>query len=112
MAQNRRSESEKSLLNQHTEKHFTAGDIVRDIIICVSDGLTIPFALAAGLSVANASSSIIITAGIAEVVAGAISMGLGGYLVAKSEADHCMKELKREEEEIISTKPGNKRSAT
>lgn len=95
------TESEKSLLNHHKEKHFTAGEVVRDIIIGVSDGLTVPFALAAGLSGANASSSIILTAGIAEVAAGAISMGLGGYLAAKSEADHYFKELKREEEEII-----------
>lgn len=95
------TESDKSLLNHHKEKHFTAGEVVRDIIIGVSDGLTVPFALAAGLSGANASTSIILTAGIAEVAAGAISMGLGGYLAAKSEADHYFKELKREEEEII-----------
>ncbi|KAL1807662.1 hypothetical protein DCAR_0727041 [Daucus carota subsp. sativus] len=95
------TESEKSLLHHHKEKHFTAGEVVRDIIIGVSDGLTVPFALAAGLSGANATSSIILTAGIAEVAAGAISMGLGGYLAAKSEADHYFKELKREEEEII-----------
>ncbi|CAK9137461.1 unnamed protein product [Ilex paraguariensis] len=101
MAQYSTTESEKSLLTKHTERHFTAGEIVRDIIIGVSDGLTVPFALAAGLSGANASSSIILTAGIAEVAAGAISMGLGGYLAAKSEADHYMRELKREQEEII-----------
>ncbi|KAF7132270.1 hypothetical protein RHSIM_Rhsim09G0088200 [Rhododendron simsii] len=104
MAQNGSStttESEKLLLNHHTEKHFTAGEIVRDIIIGVSDGLTVPFALAAGLSGANAPSSIVLTAGIAEVAAGAISMGLGGYLAANSEADHYMRELKREQEEII-----------
>ncbi|KAK2976187.1 hypothetical protein RJ640_012473 [Escallonia rubra] len=101
MAEDGSREIEKSLLHRHTEKHFTAGEIVRDIIIGVSDGLTVPFALAAGLSGANASSSIILTAGIAEVAAGAISMGLGGYLAAKSEADHYMRELKREEEEII-----------
>uniref|UniRef100_A0A7N0ZR54 Vacuolar iron transporter n=1 Tax=Kalanchoe fedtschenkoi TaxID=63787 RepID=A0A7N0ZR54_KALFE len=97
------SESQKQqlLLDHHKEKHFTAGEVVRDIIIGVSDGLTVPFALAAGLSGANASSSIILTAGIAEVAAGAISMGLGGYLAAKSEADHYMRELRREEEEII-----------
>ncbi|XP_059448824.1 vacuolar iron transporter 1-like [Corylus avellana] len=89
------------LLNQHKEKHFTAGEIVRDIIIGVSDGLTVPFALAAGLSGANATSSIILTAGIAEVAAGAISMGLGGYLAAKSEADLYVRELRREEEEIV-----------
>ncbi|KVH97453.1 vacuolar iron transporter 1 [Cynara cardunculus var. scolymus] len=93
-------ESEKYLLNRHKEHHFTAGEIVRDIIIGVSDGLTVPFALAAGLSGANASSSIILTAGIAEVAAGAISMGLGGYLAAKSEADHYTRELRREQEEI------------
>ena len=69
----------QTLLNHHKEKHFTAGEIVRDIIIGVSDGLTVPFALAAGLSGANATSSIVLTAGIAEVAAGAISMGLGGY---------------------------------
>ncbi|AET05456.1 putative Ccc1 family protein [Medicago truncatula] len=91
----------QSLLNRHTEKHFTAGEIVRDIIIGVSDGLTVPFALAAGLSGANATSSIVLTAGIAEVAAGAISMGLGGYLAAKGEADHYNRELKREQEEIV-----------
>lgn len=69
----------QSLLSQHKEHHFTAGEIVRDIIIGVSDGLTVPFALAAGLSGANATSSIVLTAGVAEVAAGAISMGLGGY---------------------------------
>lgn len=92
----------QALLNQHKEKHFTAGEIVRDIIIGVSDGLTVPFALAAGLSGANATSSIVLTAGIAEVAAGAISMGLGGYLAAKSEADHYARELRREQEEIKS----------
>ncbi|CAH8266451.1 unnamed protein product [Arabidopsis lyrata] len=91
----------QSLLDHHTEKHFTAGEIVRDIIIGVSDGLTVPFALAAGLSGANASSSIVLTAGIAEVAAGAISMGLGGYLAAKSEEDHYAREMKREQEEIV-----------
>ncbi|GMP78761.1 hypothetical protein CsSME_00034574 [Camellia sinensis var. sinensis] len=79
MAENHRTaESEKLLLTQHAEKHFTAGEIVRDIIIGISDGLTVPFALTAGLSSANASSSIILTADIAEVVADAISMGFGG----------------------------------
>ncbi|KAI9168677.1 hypothetical protein LWI28_000304 [Acer negundo] len=91
----------QTLLNHHKEKHFTAGEIVRDIIIGVSDGLTVPFALAAGLSGANATSSIVLTAGIAEVAAGAISMGLGGYLAAKSEADNYARELKREQDEII-----------
>ncbi|ESW32439.1 hypothetical protein PHAVU_002G322800 [Phaseolus vulgaris] len=91
----------QSLLNLHTENHFTAGEVVRDIIIGVSDGLTVPFALAAGLSGTNATSAVVLTAGIAEVAAGAISMGLGGYLAAKSEADHYARELKREQEEII-----------
>lgn len=72
-------ESNASLLHQHKEKHFTSGEIVRDIIIGVSDGLTVPFALAAGLSGANATSAVIVTAGVAEIAAGAISMGLGGY---------------------------------
>ncbi|MFS7949674.1 putative Ccc1 family protein [Helianthus anomalus] len=72
------NKSEKYLLNRHKEHHFTAGEIVRDVIIDISDGLTVPFALAARLSGANVSSSIILTAGIAEVAAGAISMGLGG----------------------------------
>ncbi|RVW89287.1 Vacuolar iron transporter 1 [Vitis vinifera] len=94
-------EKQKLLLHQHEEKHFMSSEVVRDIIIGVSDGLTVPFALAAGLSGASASSSIILTAGIAEVAAGSISMGLGGYLAAKSEADHYMRELKREQEEII-----------
>ncbi|WCJ33650.1 vacuolar iron transporter 1 [Euphorbia peplus] len=92
--------NKQSLLDHHKERHFTAGEIVRDIIIGVSDGLTVPFALAAGLSGANATSSIVLTAGVAEVAAGAISMGLGGYLAAKSEADHYARELKREQEEI------------
>jgi len=62
----------------HTERHFTAGEIVRDIVIGMSDGLTVPFALAAGLSGAAAPSSIVVTAGLAEVAAGSIAMGLGG----------------------------------
>ncbi|GMH01963.1 hypothetical protein Nepgr_003802 [Nepenthes gracilis] len=101
IAENRTDDSHRSLLRQHKENHFTAGKTVRDIILGVSDGLTVPFALAAGLSGADASYSIVLTAGIAEVAAGAISMGLGGYLAAKSEADHYMRELRREEEEII-----------
>ncbi|KAL0372773.1 UNVERIFIED_CONTAM: Vacuolar iron transporter 1 [Sesamum calycinum] len=93
-------ELDKSLLNHHKEKHFTAGEIVRDIIIGVSDGLTVPFALAPA-SRRQRFLAVILTAGVAEVAAGAISMGLGGYLAAKSEADHYMRELKREQEEII-----------
>ncbi|KAI6677208.1 hypothetical protein NL676_038004 [Syzygium grande] len=95
-------EKQRLLLHDHEEKHFTSSEVVRDIIIGVSDGLTVPFALAAGLSGADVTSSIILIAGVAEVAAGAISMGLGGYLAAKSEADHYYRELKREQEEIIS----------
>lgn len=92
----------QSLLKPHAEKHFMAGEMVRDVILGMSDGLTVPFALAAGLSGADVSSSIILTAGLAEVAAGAISMGLGGYLAAKSEADHYTREQRREQEEIVS----------
>jgi len=86
----------------HIEKHFTAGDMVRDIVIGMSDGLTVPFALAAGLTGAIASSHIILTAGFAEIAAGSIAMGLGGYLAARSDAEHYASERKREEAEIIS----------
>ncbi|XP_030513350.1 vacuolar iron transporter 1-like [Rhodamnia argentea] len=103
MAENGNVDREKQrlLLQDHEEKHFMSSEVVRDIIIGVSDGLTVPFALAAGLSGAQVKSGIILIAGIAEVVAGAISMGLGGYLAAKSEADHYARELKREQEEIV-----------
>ena len=86
---------------RHTERHFTAGETVRDIVIGMSDGLTVPFALAAGLTgIANASPGIIVTAGLAEVAAGAIAMGLGGYLAAKSDAEHYAKEREREKREV------------
>jgi VIT1/CCC1 family predicted Fe2+/Mn2+ transporter len=84
----------------HTEHHFTAGDTVRDIVIGMSDGLTVPFALAAGLTGAIDTSSIIITAGLAEIAAGSIAMGLGGYLAARSDAEHYMSERKRERREV------------
>src|SRR5882724_5617918 len=85
---------------RHTERHFTAGETVRDIVIGMSDGLTVPFALAAGLTgIANASPGIIVTAGLAEVAAGAIAMGLGGYLAARSDAEHYAKEREREKRE-------------
>ena len=83
----------------HVEKHFTASETVRDIVIGMSDGLTVPFALAAGLSGAVDSSSIIVTAGLAEVAAGAIAMGLGGYLAARTDAEHFASERAREERE-------------
>src|SRR4030095_15733013 len=85
---------------RHTERHFTAGETVRDIVIGMSDGLTVPFALAARLSGAVSSTGIIITAGLAEVAAGAIAMGLGGYLAAKSDAEHYASEREREKREV------------
>ncbi|HET8910813.1 MAG TPA: VIT1/CCC1 transporter family protein [Ktedonobacteraceae bacterium] len=84
----------------HIEKHFTAGETVRDIVIGMSDGLTVPFALAAGLSGAVSSTAIIITAGLAEIAAGSIAMGLGGYLAARGDAEHYESELRRERSEI------------
>jgi vacuolar iron transporter family protein len=84
----------------HIEHHFTAGETVRDIVIGMSDGLTVPFALAAGLSGTVSSTTIIITAGLAEIAAGSIAMGLGGYLAARSEVEHYASELRREQLEI------------
>jgi len=84
----------------HTERHFTSGEVVRDIVIGMSDGLTVPFALAAGLSGAISSTGIIVTAGLAEIAAGSIAMGLGGYLAAKSDAEHYAKEREREKREV------------
>lgn len=84
----------------HEEKHFTASDLIKDIVIGMSDGLTVPFALAAGLSGAVASNTIVITAGMAEIVAGSIAMGLGGYLAGKTEAEHYQSESEREYEEV------------
>ncbi len=83
----------------HIEKHFTATETVRDVVIGMSDGLTVPFALAAGLSGAVASSGIIVTAGLAEIAAGSIAMGLGGYLAAKTDREHYESERRREFEE-------------
>ena len=84
----------------HVEQHFTAGETVRDIVIGMSDGLTVPFALAAGLTGAVSTSTIIITAGLAEIAAGSIAMGLGGYLAARGDAEHYASERTREELEI------------
>ncbi|MCE1164714.1 MAG: VIT1/CCC1 transporter family protein [Bacteroidetes bacterium] len=85
----------------HKEHHFTSSEIIRDIVIGMSDGLTVPFALAAGLSGAVSNNSIIVIAGLAEIAAGSIAMGLGGYLAAKSDAEHYESEKKREEREIV-----------
>ncbi|HSU50119.1 MAG TPA: VIT1/CCC1 transporter family protein [Segetibacter sp.] len=82
------------------EQHSTSSDFLRDIVIGMSDGLTVPFALAAGLSGAIDNNSLIIIAGLAEVAAGSIAMGLGGYLAGQTEVDHYNAELKREYEEV------------
>ncbi len=84
----------------HTEEHFTGSDTVRDMVIGMSDGLTVPFALAAGLSGAVQSTGIVITAGLAEIAAGSIAMGLGGYLAARTDAEHYASERAREEREV------------
>lgn len=84
----------------HLERHFTASAVVRDAVIGMADGLTVPFALAAGLAGAVNSTHIIVTAGLAEIAAGSIAMGLGGYLAAKSDAEHYTKEREREKREV------------
>src|SRR6202034_4268643 len=90
---------------QHLEKHFTGGELVRDVVIGMSDGLTVPFALAAGISGAIASnphaSTLVVTAGLAEIAAGSIAMGLGGYLAARTDIEHYASERHREEREIV-----------
>ena len=84
----------------HIEEHFESSDLVKDIVIGMSDGLTVPFALAAGLSGAVSETGIILTAGIDEIIAGSIAMGLGGYLSGKTEVEHYNSELKREYDEV------------
>ena len=84
----------------HVEHHFTASETVRDVVIGMSDGLTVPFALAAGLTGAVAANRIIVTAGLAEIAAGSIAMGLGGYLAARSDAEHYASERDREHREV------------
>ncbi len=84
----------------HIERHFTASDTVSDIVIGMADGLTVPLALAAGLSGAVGTTSVIMTAGLAEIAAGSIAMGLGGYLAAKSDAEHYDSERVREALEV------------
>jgi VIT1/CCC1 family predicted Fe2+/Mn2+ transporter len=86
---------------EHVEGHFTASDLIRDIVIGMSDGLTVPFALAAGLSGAVDTTALILTAGGAEIAAGSVAMGLGGYLAARTDEEHYESELKREQREII-----------
>jgi VIT1/CCC1 family predicted Fe2+/Mn2+ transporter len=84
----------------HVERHFTAGEVVRDVVIGMADGLTVPFALAAGLSGAVDSTGLIVTAGVAEIAAGSIAMGLGGYLAGRSDVEHYASERAREQREI------------
>src|SRR5690242_18397546 len=86
--------------HHHEEQHLTSAAWLTDIVIGMSDGLTVPFALAAGLSGAVSNTSIIVIAGIAEIAAGSIAMGLGGYLAGKTELDHYNSELKREFDEV------------
>jgi vacuolar iron transporter family protein len=87
--------------HHHTEKHFTASEVVRDIVIGMADGLTVPFALAAGLSGAVDSTRLIVVAGLAEIAAGSIAMGLGGYLAARNDSEHYENERDREKREIV-----------
>jgi vacuolar iron transporter family protein len=84
----------------HAEKHFTASESVRDVVIGMADGLTVPFALAAGLSGAVDSTGVVVIAGLAEIAAGSIAMGLGGYLAARTDREHYASERAREFREI------------
>lgn len=85
----------------HTEHHFEASDTVRDIVIGMADGLTVPFALAAGISGVAVGIDIVVTAGVAEIAAGSIAMGLGGYLAGRTQRQHYYAEREREEQEIV-----------
>ena len=85
----------------HAEEHFTGNASVRDVVIGMADGLTVPFALAAGISGTIAATSIVVTAGLAEIAAGSIAMGLGGFLAARGEEAHYRSEQAREALEII-----------
>jgi VIT1/CCC1 family predicted Fe2+/Mn2+ transporter len=86
--------------HSHQERHFAASETVRDVVLGMADGLTVPFALAAGLSAANVASRVVVVAGVAEIAAGAIAMGLGGYLAARGEIDHYHSERRRELREV------------
>jgi len=91
----------KRNMGTHDEKHFQSGELVRDVVIGMADGLTVPFALAAGLSGAVSSTRLIVIAGMAEIAAGSIAMGLGGFLAAQGDAEHYASERVREEREIV-----------
>src|SRR4051812_34636725 len=89
-------------MHMHVESHFEASDTVRDVVIGMSDGLTVPFALAAGLTgTAVATSKLVVIAGFAEIAAGSIAMGLGGYLAARTDRDHYKSEREREVRETV-----------
>jgi VIT1/CCC1 family predicted Fe2+/Mn2+ transporter len=85
----------------HVETHFQSSELVRDVVIGMADGLTVPFALAAGLSGAVGSSHIVVLAGLAEIAAGSIAMGLGGYMAGRGDVEHYVSEREREEREIV-----------
>jgi vacuolar iron transporter family protein len=85
----------------HIEAHFESNDVVRDVVIGMADGLTVPFALAAGLSGVGASTRVVVIAGLAEIAAGSIAMGLGGYLASRGDSEHYASERRREEKEIV-----------
>ena len=87
-------------VQQHRERHAGALDVVRDVVLGMSDGLTVPFALAAGITGALAASHIVVTAGVAELAAGGISMGLGGYLAARTSHEYYVNEMRREQDEV------------
>ncbi|MDQ2924851.1 MAG: VIT1/CCC1 transporter family protein [Acidobacteriota bacterium] len=87
--------------HQHQERHSGSGEVIRDIVIGLADGLTVPFALAAGLSGALQNTHLVVLAGLAEIAAGSIAMGLGGYLAAHGEAEHYASEMLREQREIV-----------
>lgn len=93
---------------EHAERHFTGSEFIRDIVIGMSDGLTVPFALAAGLSGTVSQTSLVVIAGMSEIAAGCIAMGLGGYLAANTDREHYFSELRREEREIDEV-PGRER---
>ena len=86
---------------RHEEDHFESSEVVRDVVIGLSDGLTVPFALAAGLSGVVGSAHLVVLAGLAEIAAGSIAMGLGGYLAARGDAEHYASEKLREEREVV-----------
>lgn len=99
-------------MEAHVEKHFSGGETVRDIVIGMADGLTVPFALAAGLAGTVAGSRLVLTAGGAEIAAGSIAMGLGGYLAARGDAEHYRSERQREVREVLEVPEKEKQEVT